>query len=150
MVYMAGIVIDKDTREPIEGATIVMKDEMGEHIKRYEVESEPGGKFKIDVEYRDRYLLVANKNGYFQKEMSISTNNDPLETIVVEMQKYDYAAEGLVMHGETAARGQLPLDVQVAGSLGLAGTVPGSMILRLVGPDRVAQTTLDDVRRHRW
>ncbi len=103
MVYLAGIVIDKATREPIEGATIVMKDEMGEHIKRYEMESEPGGKFKIDVEYRDRYLLVANKNGYFQKEMSISTNNDPLETIVVEMQKYDYAAEGLVMHGETAA-----------------------------------------------
>ena len=126
MVYLAGIVIDKDTREPIEGATIVMKDEMGEHIKRYEMVSEPGGVFTIDVEYRDRYLLVANKNGYFQKEMSISTNNDPLETIVVEMQKYEYAAEGLVLHGETNA------------------PIAGATVTLVDGQDKILETLTTD------
>jgi outer membrane protein OmpA-like peptidoglycan-associated protein len=101
MIFLSGIVIDKETRQPIEGAAIVMKDDKGEFIKRYNVQSEVGGKFKIDVEYHDRYLLVANKDGYFQREMEISTNNDPLEQIVVEMTKYDYAAEGVVYNGET-------------------------------------------------
>ncbi len=101
MMFLAGIVIDKNTREPIEGATILLKDETGAHVKRYQLETEPGGKFKIDVEYHERYLLIANKNGYFQAELPIVTDTDPLEGIVVEMTKYDYAAEGTVFHGET-------------------------------------------------
>ena len=68
---------------------------------RDRLETEPGGKFKIDAEYRSKYVIVANKNGYFQKEVSVMTDSDPLEDIVVEMTKYDYAAEGVVMHGET-------------------------------------------------
>ena len=35
MIFLAGIVIDKETRQPIEGAAIVMKDDKGEFIKRY-------------------------------------------------------------------------------------------------------------------
>jgi len=101
MMYLAGIVIDKQTREPIEGATILLKDEAGMHVKRFQLETEPGGKFKIEVEYHERYLLIANKNGYFQAEMPIITDTDPLEGIVVEMTKYDYAAEGTIFHGET-------------------------------------------------
>ncbi len=100
-VYLAGIVIDKETRQPIEGATIQMKDENGKFIDRFKVESEPGGKFKIEVPYHDKYVLIANRTGYFQKEHPLSTNEDALEEIVVEMQKYDYAAEGIVYHGET-------------------------------------------------
>ncbi|MBK6755925.1 MAG: carboxypeptidase regulatory-like domain-containing protein [Flavobacteriales bacterium] len=101
MMFLAGIVIDKVTREPIEGATILLKDEHNAHVKRFQLETEPGGKFKIDAEYRSKYVIVANKNGYFQKEVSVMTDADPLENIVVEMTKYDYAAEGVVMHGET-------------------------------------------------
>jgi outer membrane protein OmpA-like peptidoglycan-associated protein len=102
-IYLAGIVIDQLTREPIEGATILLKDEKGQHVKRFVLETEPGGKFKIDAEYKQKYVLVSNKNGYFQKELTIMTDTDPLTDIVVEMVKYDYAAEGLVMHGETEA-----------------------------------------------
>ncbi|MBL0129636.1 MAG: carboxypeptidase regulatory-like domain-containing protein [Flavobacteriales bacterium] len=101
MIYLAGIVIDKATREPIEGATILLKDEKGEHVKRFQLETEPGGKFKIETEYHQRYLLVASANGYYQAEMPIETNDDPLENIVVELVKYDYAAEGTIFHGET-------------------------------------------------
>ena len=101
MIYLAGRVIDKNTREPIEGATILLKDGEGKHIKRYQLETEPGGLFKIDAEYRQKYLLVANKSGYFQQELPIVTETDPLTDILVELVKYDYAAEGLVLHGET-------------------------------------------------
>lgn len=106
MVYMAGIVIDKDSRQPIDGATLQMKDETGKFVERFNVESEPGGKFKIEVPYHDKYTLIANKNGYFQKELVLNTNDDALEEIVVEMQKYEYAADGVVYNGET----NLPIE----------------------------------------
>jgi outer membrane protein OmpA-like peptidoglycan-associated protein/tetratricopeptide (TPR) repeat protein len=101
MIFLAGRVIDKNTREPIEGATILLKDGKGQHIKRYQLETEPGGRFKIDAEFHEKYVLVANKSGYFQQELAIETQTDPLEDILVELVKYDYAAEGLVLHGET-------------------------------------------------
>jgi outer membrane protein OmpA-like peptidoglycan-associated protein/tetratricopeptide (TPR) repeat protein len=101
MIYLAGRVIDKATREPIEGATILLKDEKGQHVKRVQLETEPGGRFRMEAEYHERYLLTATKNGYYQAELPIATNDDPLEDIVVEMVKYDYAAEGTVFNGET-------------------------------------------------
>lgn len=103
MIYLAGRVIDKETRLPIEGATLVVKDGDGKHVKRNEVTMAEGGRFTAQVEYHEKYLLVANKNGYFQGEMPVVTDVDPLEDIVIELTKYDYAAEGLVMHGETGA-----------------------------------------------
>jgi outer membrane protein OmpA-like peptidoglycan-associated protein len=101
MMFMAGRVIDSQTKLPIEGANIILKDANGEHVKRYTVEPQPGGRFKMDAEYHERYLLVANMNGYYQQEVAIDTDNDPLEDIVVEMVKYDYLADGIVRHGET-------------------------------------------------
>jgi outer membrane protein OmpA-like peptidoglycan-associated protein len=101
MVYLAGRVIDSVTKQPIEGATIVLKDEDGSHVKRYTLKSSEGGRFSIDAEYHERYLLVANMNGYYQREMGVLTDSDPLEEIVVEMEKYDYLANGTVLNGET-------------------------------------------------
>jgi outer membrane protein OmpA-like peptidoglycan-associated protein len=101
MVYLAGRVIDSVTKQPIEGATIVLKDESGDHVKRYTLKSSEGGRFSIDAEYHERYLLVANMNGYYQREMGVLTDTDPLEEIVVEMEKYDYLANGTVLNGET-------------------------------------------------
>lgn len=101
MVYLAGRVIDSVTRQPIKGASIVLKDGDGQHVKRYTLESAEGGRFSINAEYHEKYLLVANKNGYYQVEMPVSTDNDPLTEIVVEMVKYDYAAIGTIFHGET-------------------------------------------------
>jgi outer membrane protein OmpA-like peptidoglycan-associated protein len=101
MVYLAGRVIDSVTKQPIEGATIVLKDEDGSHVKRYTLKSSEGGRFSIDAEYHERYLLVANMNGYYQREMGVLTDTDPLEEIVVEMEKYDYLANGTVFNGET-------------------------------------------------
>lgn len=101
MIHLAGIVIDKATREPIEGATILLKDEKGQHVKRVQLETLAGGRFRLEAEYHEKYLLVATASGYYQAELPIATNEDPLEDIVVEMIKYDYAAEGTVFDGET-------------------------------------------------
>jgi outer membrane protein OmpA-like peptidoglycan-associated protein len=103
MIHISGIVVDKETREPIDGATILVKDEMGRHVDRVKLETMEGGKFRMDAEYHDTYTLLTSKNGYFQKETIIRTETDPLEDVVVELIKYDYAAEGLVLHGETNA-----------------------------------------------
>lgn len=101
MIYLAGIVIDKVTREPINGATIVLKNGDGEHVKRYELKTEPGGKFSIEAEYHAKYLIAASANGYNQTELVVVTDEDPLEGIVLELEKYDYLAEGTVYDGET-------------------------------------------------
>ncbi|MCB0791678.1 MAG: OmpA family protein [Flavobacteriales bacterium] len=107
LMYLAGKVIDKVSREPIEGATILLKDDKGEHVKHFQLETAPGGKFSIEAEYHTKYVISATKNGYFQNQVAVETDLDPLEDIVVELTKYDYAAEGIVMHGETEA----PLDM---------------------------------------
>ena len=101
MIHLAGIVIDKATRLPVEGALIVLRDEEGDPVKRYELKSEPGGKFTIDAEYHTRYLLTTTASGYSQNELAIATDDDDLENIVVELEKYDYLAEGTVYNGET-------------------------------------------------
>lgn len=101
--YLAGIVIDKVTRQPIEGAVIVLKDAYGEHIKRQKLTAEPGGRFNIETEEHARYLLTVNRPGYYQVEQPLDADVDDLGNIVVEMAKYDYMADGAVTHGETGA-----------------------------------------------
>ncbi|MFN3874571.1 MAG: carboxypeptidase regulatory-like domain-containing protein, partial [Flavobacteriales bacterium] len=101
MMRLAGRVIDKATRQPVEGASIVVKDGKGEAVKRSSISMLPGGRFTLDAEYRERYLLVANATGYSQAELTVATNDDPLEEIVIELEKYDYLAEGTVYDGNT-------------------------------------------------
>lgn len=101
MVFLAGRVIDRATRQPIEGATIVLKDADGNYMPRAKLETMEGGRFNVEAPYQRAYILVANRNGYFQHEMQVITDLDPLLEVLVEMDKYDYAAEGLVLHGET-------------------------------------------------
>lgn len=101
LMRLAGRIIDKATREPIEAADLIVKDGKGEPVKRSTLEMLPGGRFTLDAEYRERYVLVANAVGYQQAEMPVATNDDPLEEIVIEMEKYDYLAEGTVYDGNT-------------------------------------------------
>lgn len=99
--YLAGTVIDKATRLPIEGAVIVLKDREGVPVKRQKVEVLAGGRFTIETEQHGRYLLTVNRTGYYQVEKPLDADVDDLGNIVVEMSKYDYLAEGTVTHGET-------------------------------------------------
>ncbi|MBK8499950.1 MAG: OmpA family protein [Flavobacteriales bacterium] len=133
MIYLAGTVIDKATRQPIEDFNLLVKDENGEFVQRANVEKMPGGKFKMQVEYHERYLLAATANGYNQAEMAVATDDDPLENIVIEMEKYDYAAEGTIYHGETGA----PLE--------------GSLVVLTDGTDKeLARITVGADGRYRF
>lgn len=106
MLRIEGIVRDKDSKEPIEGATILVKNEKGQHIDRFTLTSLPGGKFELDVAYEEVYHLMASKNGYSQSEVTVNTDTDALDNIVLELVKYDYAVQGLITHAETEG----PLD----------------------------------------
>ena len=100
-MIMAGIVVDKVSREPIEGSTIVLQDEKGNYINDFKLEQQPGGKFTIEAPYHEGYTLLTSKNGYRQQTTHVNTATDPTDNIVVELEKYDYGAEGVVYHGET-------------------------------------------------
>ncbi|MEZ4757501.1 MAG: carboxypeptidase regulatory-like domain-containing protein [Flavobacteriales bacterium] len=103
MLYLAGRVIDKVSRQPIDGALITLKDGSDRFVKNYTVTPEPEGRFSIATEHHEQFEVLANKTGYMQGAMKVITDQDPLEDIVIELLKYDYAAEGVVMHGETGA-----------------------------------------------
>lgn len=101
MMYLAGRVINKETKEPIEDPVVLLKGDGDKPVANAHLENLPGGRFTAEAEYNEVYLITANKNGYFQGELKVATDFDPLEDLVIELVKYDYAAEGLVMHGET-------------------------------------------------
>lgn len=103
MIYLAGRVVDKATRQPIDGALISLKDGNGRFVKNYTVTPEPDGRFTIATEHHDRFEVLANKAGFMQGTANIITDRDDLGAIVIELVKYDYLAEGSVMHGETGA-----------------------------------------------
>jgi outer membrane protein OmpA-like peptidoglycan-associated protein len=100
IIYLAGIVIDKATKKPIENATLALKDASGDFVDGYKLETEPGGKFRMEAEYRRQYVLSALASGYNSQEVNIVTDVDPLENIVIELEKYDYMVEGVVSNGE--------------------------------------------------
>lgn len=100
-MIMGGVVVDKKTREAIENGTIVVQDDKGNYIDDARVEMLPGGKFTLEAPYRERYTLLTSKNGYRQQSTPVNTATDPTDNIVVELEKYDYGAEGVVYHGET-------------------------------------------------
>lgn len=103
MLYLAGRVIDKDTRQAIDGALITLKDGNDRFVKNYTVTPEADGRFSLATEHHEQFEVLANKAGYMQGSMKVITDQDPLQDIVIELMKYDYAAEGIVKHGETGA-----------------------------------------------
>lgn len=132
-IWLAGIVVDKVTRAPIEGSTIVLKKENGEFINDFTLEQQPGGKFTIQTPYNDKFVLLTSKNGYRQQTTTVDMATDPAENITVEMEKYDYGAEGVVYHGET----MVPL--------------PGAKVQLLDANDQVQEeTTVGDDGRYQF
>lgn len=101
LVRIAGTVVDKVTRQPIPGAAIVVKGDRGQRIDLPVIEADANGAFAFDVNYQSKYAIGATKNGYLQNEVMVNTGTDPLENVLVELEKYSYGAEGVVYHGET-------------------------------------------------
>jgi peptidoglycan-associated lipoprotein len=81
----------------------VIKDAAGNIMAGAVIEMLPGGRFTIDAPYEERYTVAGSKNSYLRKEVGVDTESDDLDNIVIELEKYDYGAEGTVTNANTGA-----------------------------------------------
>ncbi|MEO8069332.1 MAG: carboxypeptidase regulatory-like domain-containing protein [Flavobacteriales bacterium] len=109
-IFMKGIVVEKGTMTPIDDATVVVKDAAGNIIPNAVIQMLDGGRFTIEAPYEERYTIAGSKNGYLRKEVPIETETADLDNIVIELEKYDYGAEGTVTNANT---GELLQDATV-------------------------------------
>lgn len=100
-MLIAGIVIDKDSREPIDGADFVLKNANGDPVVIREIELEDGGKFRIKADYLEQYILSVSRNGFLPADLPINTTKDDIAHLVVELEKYEFAVEGVITSAET-------------------------------------------------
>ncbi len=105
-IRINGVVLDKLSQAAINGALLDIRDANGNFIDGAKVEMLEGGRFSIELPYSDKYTIMASRNGYRQGTTTVDSENDDLDNVVVQLEKYDYGAEGIVRHGETKA----PLD----------------------------------------
>ncbi|MFT3884135.1 MAG: OmpA family protein [Flavobacteriales bacterium] len=96
-------VIEKGTGLPVGEVALDLRDDAGRFVDDAKVETMDPGKFTITAPYRSGYVISAARNGYKQNIVEVDPMKDDLDNIVIELEKYDYAAEGTVMHGETLA-----------------------------------------------
>ncbi len=101
MQMIRGRVVDKKSRAAINGAVLDIKDGTGRFMDDAKITMLEDGKFEIEVPFANAYSVSGTKNGYLQNSVSIDPAKDPLDDVVLELDKYDYGAEGTVMHGET-------------------------------------------------
>ncbi|MBL0044691.1 MAG: OmpA family protein [Flavobacteriales bacterium] len=103
MQRISGHVVDKQTREPINGAMLDVKNALGRFMDDAKITMLDDGRFEIEVPFSNAYTITGTKNGYLQNSVSLNPDTDPLDDVTIELGKYDYGAEGTVMHGETLA-----------------------------------------------
>lgn len=104
-IRIRGIVVDKLSQEALESALLDIRDANGNFLDA-KIEMLEGGRFSIELPYSEKYTLTASRNGYRQGTTTVSSLDDDLDNVVVQLEKYDYGAEGIVRHGET----KVPLD----------------------------------------
>ncbi len=106
MRVIRGQVVDKKTRAPINGVVLDVKDGLNRFMDEAKVTMLDEGRFEIEVPFSNAYAITGTKNAYLQNTVNIDPNTEPLDNVVLELDKFDYGAEGTVMHGETLQ----PLD----------------------------------------
>lgn len=126
-IRIQGIVVDKLSQAALDGALLDVRDANGQFIEA-KVELLEGGRFTIELPYSERYTLTATRNGYRQGTTLVNSLDDDLDNVVVQMEKYDYGAEGIVRHGETKA----PLDSALVQLMAADGSLVEEM---LTGPE---------------
>lgn len=100
LIHVEGVVMDKLAQTPIIGYGITVKNALGKPVDDAKVEYLDGGRFSIVLPYSERYVVQANRDGYRQAKADLDAENDDLSSVVLQLEKYDYGAEGIVMLGD--------------------------------------------------
>ncbi|MBP8824308.1 MAG: carboxypeptidase regulatory-like domain-containing protein [Flavobacteriales bacterium] len=100
-VRIHGTILDKLAQTPVDGALLDVRDANGKFMEGARIEMRPGGRYTIELPYSDKYTVSAGRNGYRQGTVTVDSETDDLDRVVLQLEKYDYGAEGIVRHGET-------------------------------------------------
>jgi outer membrane protein OmpA-like peptidoglycan-associated protein len=100
-IIVEGIVSDKKTGKPIEGAEVALKDREGKEISK--VKTTADGHYQYELEFNKDYSLVVGKKDYSKESKLISTFNARTTHMEVNFQlnKLEYGVEGIVSDKET-------------------------------------------------
>ena len=124
-VVISGIAIDTETGEPIPNTSIQLKSSDGTEMTEVIATTDENGEFMAEVDFRDAFVLVGAKNGYFKKEMELESDaySKFIEGVEIELMKFDYAAEGLVIDVESG----LPIEAATVSLLDQSGKLVKSL-----------------------
>ncbi|MGB0423475.1 MAG: OmpA family protein, partial [Flavobacteriales bacterium] len=102
-IRVSGTVVDAETGEVIPNSTILLKDEKNEVVLQVVANADAEGDYFFDVEYDKTYTIIGVKNGYFQKEVVLTTNDRSgfIDANDIELSRYAYASEGKVLEAAT-------------------------------------------------
>ncbi len=99
IIAVSGRVIDKETRQPIANATILLKDSANSEVRNVLANSGPDGRYDFEVAFNEKYTIVGVKTGYFEGIINLTTRSSSgfIEDADIELLHYDYASEGRVL-----------------------------------------------------
>lgn len=98
-ITISGIVVDALTKKEIKNATILLKDEFNQEVLQVVANTDASGYYSFDVDFDKTYTIIGVKNGYFQEEIQLMTNERSgyIDGANLELQEYSYASEGHVL-----------------------------------------------------
>lgn len=102
-IQISGQVVDAVTGIPIQNATILLKDEFNDEVLEVVANTNNDGRYSFEVDYNTSYNIMGVKNGYYQEERSVNSNDKSgyLDRVNLEMTAYDYGAEGRIIYAST-------------------------------------------------
>lgn len=94
-----GVVVDKMDQTPITGYALTVLDAKGRELEDVQVKANDDGTFSISVPYSEAYTLRSAKDGYSPAQVVVNTPTDDLSKVVLQMEKNDFGADGVVYNG---------------------------------------------------
>lgn len=98
-ITIQGVVVDKMDQTPLNGYQLVLLDMKGRTIEDAVVKINGDGTFTITAPYSEHYTVKAAKDGYRPGQVELNAESDDLSKAVIQLEKNDYGAEGIVYNG---------------------------------------------------
>ncbi len=79
-MYLSGVIIDKNTGEPLKYTRVILYDKAGNMVGDFETKED--GKYDYPIDYGKSYTMVVEHSGYDKKETLINTKETGKKDIV--------------------------------------------------------------------